>query len=393
MTKRLPQLADIHDCTGCMACVDSCAQKALNSYRGDDGHLYVRLNEDKCVGCLKCEKVCKGRDLYQGNNDLKESSPFAAWTSDSVLRSRSTSGGVFAAVAKKILQDGGVVVGSSFDGRYAKHIVIEKYEDLKNLQGSKYVQSNTEGVFNEIKKYLPERKVLFSGVGCQVAAVLSYFANSSHKDNLFTMDLICGGVPSDLLMVKYFEMKKGLDAISSFRTKRKYELRGIIDGKENVLGRGALPLAGFAAELTNRFSCYDCQYAYAHRKCDITIGDLWGNVGFGEERENGLSLAIAHNERGLLLLKESDLNIHPIKWRDFLPYNGRLVIGKAPIPYLRKTLARNACKLTNATFAEVYSSTVGINQPVFFLDRCIRALQNRFLRHINNKKIREILSE
>ena len=59
MTKRLPQLADIHDCIGCMACVDSCAQKALSSYRGDDGHLYVRLSEDKCVGCLKCEKVCK----------------------------------------------------------------------------------------------------------------------------------------------------------------------------------------------------------------------------------------------------------------------------------------------------------------------------------------------
>lgn len=392
MTKRLPQLADIHDCTGCMACVDSCAQKAICSYRGDDGHLYVRLNEDKCIGCLKCEKVCKGRELNKGCNDLKESSPFAAWTADSGLRIRSTSGGVFAAVAKRILQDGGVVVGSTFDGRHAKHVVIERCDDLYRLQGSKYVQSNTEGIYNEIKNNLPIRKVLFSGVGCQVAAVLSYFSNSPYKDNLFTMDLICGGVPSDLLMEKYFEMKEGLNAISSFRTKRKYELRGFIDGKEEVLGRGALPLAGFAAELTNRFSCYDCQYANAHRKCDITIGDLWGNVGFEEEEDNGLSLAIAHSGRGLSLLKESNLNLHPVKWRYFLQYNGRLVIGKTPIPYLRKTLARNACKMTSATFAEVYSSTTHINHPIFFLDRCIRALQSRFLKRVNNKKIKKLLS-
>jgi len=392
MTKRLPQLADIHDCTGCMACVDSCVQEVLKSYRGDDGHLYVCLNEDKCIGCLKCEKVCQGRRTYQGDNNLKESSPFAAWTTDCVLRSRSTSGGVFAAVAKKVLQEGGVVVGVAFDGRYAKHIVIERYEELEKLQGSKYVQSNTEGIYRVIKKYLKERKVLFSGVGCQVAAVLSYFDNNPHKDNLFTMDLICGGVPSDLLMEKYFEIEKDVEAVSSFRSKRKYELRGIVNGSEQILGREALPLSGFAAEQTNRFSCYHCQFAYAHRKSDITIGDLWGDVGFNQERENGISLAIAHNERGRVLLDGAYVEKHSIKWSDFLQHNHRLVIGYMPLTLLRKQLPRNAKKVSNELFAEAYTSTTKANHPILFLDRCYRTFQSRIFKYINNKKINKILS-
>lgn len=331
-------------------------------------------------------------DLYQGNNDLKESSPFAAWTTDSLLRSRSTSGGVFAAVAKRILQDDGVVVGSTFDGRHAKHIVILQYEDLNKLQGSKYVQSNTEGIFNEINKYLPERKVLFSGVGCQVAAVLSYFANNAHKENLYTIDLICGGVPSDLLMSKYFETRQDVEAITSFRTKRKYELRGKVNGVEQVLGRGALPLSGFAAEQTNRFSCYHCQYAYAHRMSDITIGDLWGDVGFDQEKEKGISLVIAHNDRGLTLLAGANVENHSIEWSKILQHNHRLVIRYMPMTLLRKQLPHNAKKMSNELFAEAYSSTAKMNHPFLFLDRCFRALQSRIVKQINKKQIRKILT-
>lgn len=33
---------------------------------------------------------------------------------------------------------------------------------------------------------------------------------------------------------------------------------------------------GFCSELTNRYSCYNCQYNGISRKVDFTIGDLWG---------------------------------------------------------------------------------------------------------------------
>ena len=393
MTKSIPQLATINDCTGCMACVDSCSVHAIVSYRGDDGHLYVSVDQKSCVGCLQCEKTCQNRLNYKGNNKLEQSRPFAAWSKDATLRSKSTSGGVFAAIAVKVIQEGGVVIGAAFDGRYARHIVIESQDDLYKVQGSKYVQSNTEGIFKEIEKHLPNRRVLFSGVGCQVAAVLSFFANSPYKKNLYTMDLICGGVPSDVLMEKYFATKPGLEAISSFRTKRKYELIGKVNGEEQPLGKHALPLAGFAAELTNRFSCYHCQFAFAHRQSDITIGDLWGEVGFEEERENGISLVIVHNERGEELLKEAAIKYTSIEWKSFLYKNARLAIGETLMTLLRKRLEKNIKQMDNELFVETYTSTVTLEHPLLFLDRCFRKLKRRMEKRKHKSIINKLLSQ
>ena len=393
MTKGIPQLATINDCTGCMACVDTCPVHAITSYRGDDGHLYVSIDKNTCVGCLKCEKVCHNRLNYKGDNRLEQSRPFAAWAKDNALRSKSTSGGVFAAMATKILSEGGVVVGAAFDGRHAKHILIDRIEQLNQLQGSKYVQSNTEGIYLQIAEHLAQHKVLFSGVGCQVAAVLSYFSNHPNKNNLYTIDLICGGVPSDVLMEKYFATKPSLEAITSFRTKRKYELKGKVNGEEQPLGKRALPLAGFAAELTNRFSCYHCQFAFAHRQSDITIGDLWGEVEFAEERENGISLVIAHNERGEALLKESDVKYTPIEWKSFLFRNARLVIGETPMTLLRKRLERNIKQMSDGLFVEAYTSTATPKHPFLFLGRFYRKFKRKMVRRKNKSIISKLLTQ
>lgn len=369
MTKGIPQLATINDCTGCMACVDTCPVHAITSYRGDDGHLYVSIDKKTCVGCLKCEKVCHNRLNYQGNNKLEQSRPFAAWAKDNTLRSKSTSGGVFAAMATKILSEGGVVVGAAFDGRHAKHILIDRIEQLNQLQGSKYVQSNTEGIYLQIAEHLAQHKVLFSGVGCQVAAVLSYFSNHPNKNNLYTIDLICGGVPSDVLMEKYFATKPSLEAITSFRTKRKYELKGIIDGKEEVLPCLSLPIAGFRAEQTIRYTCYECPFAFAHRASDITIGDLWGESVPAEECSKGVSLVIIHTEKGRLLLQDTNIIDKELAWEKILSANKRLVYGRSPITCLRRNLARNYRKMDGAKFSRVYTLTSRPKHPLEFAIR------------------------
>jgi len=390
MIHRSPHLASKNDCTGCMACVDSCKQQAIKSYLDDDGHRYVRVNNDHCIGCLKCEKVCLGREVFKGSNELTESLPFAAWAIDNSLRSRSTSGGVFAAIATAVIKEGGIVVGASFDGRYAKHVVVEDEYHLCSLQGSKYVQSNTEGIFLAIADHLPKQKVLFSGVGCQVAAVLSFFSSHPHKDNLYTIDLICGGVPSDVLMEKYFNENKGLDAITSFRSKRHYELKGVVNGKEQVLGR-PLPIAGFATEMTNRYSCYNCQFAYAHRRSDITIGDLWGKFCSEDERNKGISLAISHNARGFHLLEGASIKLTPIKWDSFLRMNARLVIGDTPMTFLRRRLSRNIRTMSYKQFQEAYSSIPKITHPILFIDKVIRVLHRRIKKMKDRVKINRLL--
>ena len=100
------KLASQHDCTGCLACLDSCNKGAISSYIGKDGHRYVHIDENVCVKCGRCQTVCPVLSLF--NYKKKEvSTPYAAWNTNHVQRMKSTSGGVFSALSncsKLILQ-------------------------------------------------------------------------------------------------------------------------------------------------------------------------------------------------------------------------------------------------------------------------------------------------
>lgn len=357
MTKRLPQLADKHDCTGCMACVGACRVGALTMQMRVDGHGYPSLDAKKCVNCLSCENVCQSIKRFKGCNDLNLSKPYAVWANDDQLRFYSTSGGFAAAVSKSVVEKGDGVVGVSFDGRKASHIFVENVDDIKQLQGSKYVWSDASAAYQIISDNLFKRRVLFIGTGCQVAGVLSCFTNHPNRERLYTIDLICGGVPSDLLMEIYRKEHPEIEAISSFRTKRIYEMKGIIDGKERVLPKKSLPLMGFCAEQTMRYICYDCPFSFAHRHSDITIGDLWGESAPVEQREKGVSLVIAHTKKGRQLIQEADVTIRTLEWRDILASNKRLVYGHTPMTCLRKNLVYNYIRKDATAFARLYGFT------------------------------------
>lgn len=364
-----PKLAALSACTGCMACVAACKQQAISKTAGADGHMYVRVDEDKCIGCLKCEKVCKEAHYLAGSNDAGASKPYAAWADDGALRAASTSGGFAAAASRWFVSAGGYVAGVSFDGRRARHVLVRDEAVLPQLQGSKYVWSDASAVYAAIESALPEGKVLFIGTGCQVAGVLSYFSGSKFRDNLYTVDLICGGVPSDLLMQAFFDMHPDIERICSFRSKGKYELRAVRNGKECVLPPDSLPLAGFRAEQTMRYCCYDCPFARAHRAGDVTIGDLWGDAAPSGERQAGVSLAVVHSRKGDEILASAGISSRALEWKDFVQDNVRLVTGKTPLTALRRTLARNYRKMDPARFSRVYGLTAGLSDPLGFLAR------------------------
>lgn len=272
------QLANEHSCTGCMACVDACPQDALKSVEANDGHLYASFEEDKCINCKRCEQVCPVLHMPYASNKVDNSKIYAAVSNDDILYEKSTSGGVFATIAKQILEGGGVVVGAKLEGFRTKHIVVDSINELNKLQGSKYMESNLTGIYKTINKYLQlDRKVLFSGMGCQGAAVSNFFRKSSKRNLLFIVDIICGGVPSNLLVDKFKESQFKPDEIHHFREKNKYAFGYLKDGQiESLSISQALPLGGFCAEFTERWSCYDCQFTGIGRASDLTIGDYWG---------------------------------------------------------------------------------------------------------------------
>lgn len=351
----LPLLASERECTGCLACVDICHVSAIRRIVREDGHIYSEIDPEICVGCKKCEKVCTNARVQYGTNEINKTQPFAAWAHDGDLRQRSTSGGVFAALAVNVIQRGGYVVGACFDGKRCFHKMISTIEDVSLLQGSKYTESSMLGIYREIAEVLPNHLVLFSGLGCQVGAVLSFFRKHPQKENLITVDLVCGGAPSTLLIDAFLEHNKGVESLLSFRTKGRYELKGVINGQPVVIDSPSLPLTGFAKELTNRYSCSDCKFTFAHRSSDITIGDLWGDKQYPEEHDKGVSLVLCHSEKGGRLLNEAPLIKHPVKWSQFLPFNKRIVMGKKHIYSLRNKLAQNYLRYSYEKFHKLYT--------------------------------------
>lgn len=379
MIKHKPHLAEIRLCTGCLACVDICPKTALSSCYNEEGHLTYKVDEYKCVECGLCERICPVVSKFKyGENRLSDSKPYAAWAKDDELRAKSTSGGVFAALGRYVISQGGVVVGASILHNDVRHIVIDKVEDIIKLQGSKYAQSNTEGIYKAVRSALTSgRVVLFSGLGCQVAGLLSYLGNKEYSGKLFTVDLICGGVPSRFLIDYYLKQNPNIEEIVAFRNKSRYEF-SIKEKDGNIksvpLSARPLPLCGFYTELTNRYACYDCRYNGTHRKSDITIGDYWGDKDYPDQHKKGLSIAVAHSDKGREMLLEANLEVHETVWDTFLINNPRMMDGhkEKSNASARKNMSQAFKDYPYEKLLQVYANKATWREPSVMVRKILR---------------------
>ena len=133
---------------------------------------------------------------------------YAAYSKNENLLMKSSSGALFGVIAKLFLKNGDLVFGAAFDDNFnLKHIGISDEQELYKLLGSKYVQSKLGETYRTIRKLLhnDNKRILFVGTPCQVAGLKSFLGRN--HDNLFTIDIICHGVPSQK-MFKRKNLKK-----------------------------------------------------------------------------------------------------------------------------------------------------------------------------------------
>lgn len=91
-------------------------------------------------------------------------------------------------------------MGTCFNSNFeVEYVPLDSFEQLQEIQNSKYVYSNTLNIYSEIKEKLKRNyKVLFVGLPCHVAGLKGYLRKE--YSNLLTIDLVCHGVaPSDYL--------------------------------------------------------------------------------------------------------------------------------------------------------------------------------------------------
>lgn len=298
-------LADQNHCTGCGACANICPKAAIQMLPDEEGFIQPVIDDALCVKCKLCEKTCPVLSCKKNANSLHPN--IYAMRADDEIRSRSSSGGIFTLAAQWILSQNGVVCGAAFDDNMQlKHILIESENDLDQLRGSKYLQSNVNDIYIRIKSLLnSNRKVLFSGTPCQVAALYSVVGEN---ENLYTVDILCHGVPSQAVFNLYCDYIARGRKISSvnFRSKEfgwvANHIKIEFDNKENHVGtdREDPYEIGFLRNLFLRRSCESCSFSEFPRWGDISIGDYWGisKMDPSQNDGKGTSIFLANSEKG-----------------------------------------------------------------------------------------------
>lgn len=302
------------DCVGCGACANICSQNCLHMIANTDGFLHPEIKKDICTNCGACEKACPII-----NKSPKNEVPipvYAVYSKIDAVRNNSSSGGLFYTIAEYIIKNGGVVYGAAFDKNlYLSHTNVDTIENLKFLQGSKYVQSDTKFCFQEIKTHLNNNKpVLFCGTPCQTEGLLCYLKKP--YENLFVLDFICHGVPSPKAWQEYvkYQEKSFSSKVSSayFRDKSNgwslHSTKLIFENRKEYLNihHNDAFMKAFLQNVSLRKSCYNCNFKTVNRNSDITMGDLWGikNILPDITDDKGVSVVFIQSEKGKRLFEK-----------------------------------------------------------------------------------------
>lgn len=326
------QITDKAACCGCTACEAICPTDAISMQPDALGFLYPKVNAEKCINCSLCEKVCAFHPNYSKEGNLPAPDVYAVRHKSIEQIERSRSGAMFVALSDFILAKGGVVYGAGYTDHFrVVHKRAVNTEQRDEFRGSKYVQSDLNTVFHQVKLDLHEGNwVLFSGTPCQTSGLKSFLKLSrTDSSKLYVVDIVCHGVPAPYFWrdyLAYIEKREGQPVVAvDFRDKRfgwdthreTFELNG---GKKKTYNQTCY------TDLTFRNSCFSCPYANVTRPSDFTIGDFWGweksVPGFNGDNK-GVSLLFLNTTKGRDMFNEvaADINYEKISLAQSLQPN------------------------------------------------------------------------
>ena len=278
-------------CCGCTACSAICEHKALSMQEDSEGFLFPVLDNDLCINCGLCDKICPMGSDHQANSGQDQKS-YLAISEHPEHYSKSATVGICTILARLFVENGGSVFGVCLDESTWKtfHICVSDNEGIERLRNSKYIQSDLRQAFSETKDLLKKGvKVLFIGTPCQIAGLKAFLRHD--YENLLTIDLICHGVYSYKLIrkeVDYWEDRLH-GKVSNFKFRSKRHSGGVINfdlkktsstehheffGPYSPTYR-CYAYNGDSVSYNIRHSCYSCPFREQSRYGDITVGDSW----------------------------------------------------------------------------------------------------------------------
>lgn len=357
-------ITDKKNCCGCSACVQRCPKQCIRLEEDTEGFLYPQVDEETCIKCGLCEKVCP---ILNQADKLSVLEVLAVKNPNDEERMNSSSGGVFLPLAREVINQGGVVFGAVYDESWeVHHVYAEKIEDVYPMMGSKYLQSKIGNSFKDAERFLKQgREVLFVGSPCQIAGLRTYLRNKQYS-NLLAVDFLCHGVPSPGVWRRYLaETYGGYDAkeqsrlqatagknsvlLSSlnatspigdikFRDKResgwkKYRFvvrqKSASKADQNTVLSSDIHydnpfMRGFLSDIYLRPSCYECKCKNGVNHSDMTIADFWGINQIAPEFDDdkGVGLVLLNTKKGEEYFSRFPMDMMPSNLEEAHYHNG-----------------------------------------------------------------------
>lgn len=321
-------------CTGCEACASSCPKKCIRMIPDNEGFKYPKVNIKECILCKKCINICPVINFKRNHRDIVDrKAAFAYRTCNEEYRTICSSGGVFLSLANLFIDIGGIVYGAAFDNEFKlRHESAHTSNELIRLAGSKYLQSDINDIYKEIKEKLTlGNKVIFFGMTCQVEGLLAYLGRS--YNDLYCVDLICMGIPSPMVWDKYLQTYYNKNNIHKINFKDKsrgwhcfsFYVESIDGDITSIPGFDNSYMECMFKGYSIRPSCFSCNYKCESKISDITIADCWGCEKYIPELDDnkGLSMVIVHSLKGrrlLSMLRETGI-VESFDYNNVLKYN------------------------------------------------------------------------
>lgn len=323
-------------CCGCGVCACCCPTNAIQIIKNQNGFEQCCIEEEKCIHCGKCLSCCPFYQIHA--KSISEVPYLYGYKSNSmeILRT-SSSGGAGYDIAEMLSKSGYWVAGCTYIEKQdcAKHILIDpgRVEDIRKIQGSKYIQSSTDEVMRQISELPEESKLLFLGTPCQTSAADKMLRSLEKRETAVLVDLICHGVPTDILWKRYLKEKDikyhvGVHPDIQFRSEKKpWRERYIyVHGKNGrEYTRDEIHddfYAFFRHGMCYMETCYECPFR-EKSAADIRIGDYWGGR-FLKDKE-GVSMVIPITESGNRVIEKLEgwKEVYPVSdyWSAQFPYN------------------------------------------------------------------------
>lgn len=305
-----------YTCSGCGACITQCSNKAITLELNRLGFFEARINENLCTNCGLCKKICTRYINEIKGFNLRQSTLFAAQSKDPNIVKKCSSGGIAHEIGLWALKNNYKICGAVYD--LDTNTVIHKITDnIDELDGSKYLQSNTSIFKQVIEETKKGNKFVIFGTPCQIAGLALTADLNNIRNNLLLVEVFCHGVPTYKLWEKEIEQIKNklnckrFDDVQ-FRYKKNdwhsYCLK--IDSNDKTYfgsREGDLFYRTYFDDVLMNKSCITCRLRKESSYADIRLGDCWGSR--YSSRKDGVSAIYCNTTLAKTAIGECNLNI------------------------------------------------------------------------------------